>query len=176
VTLASRVGAAVADRLQDLAVLRDEDVERARGDAEAREQPGADHAGHLRQELVVRGAEHRAVKAEIRIDRGLALVRRLLHVGVRIGDRFDVRGGGALGRQRRGVRLDHAPQLEQLAEKLHARHCRVTPAKHVEIEQVPMGGFQHPSPRARARIHQAFGGERLQHLAHHRAARAQVPA
>jgi hypothetical protein len=155
-------------------VLRHENVERARRNAKAGEQSRADHAAHLRQQLVVRGGQHGAVEAQVGVDGRRAFVLGGLHVGIGLRDRLDLARGRALGGQRGGRGLDHAPQLEHLLEELPARHRGIAPAQNVEVEQVPVRGLQYASAGARARVHQPFGRKRLQRFAHHGAARAQV--
>jgi len=72
---------------------------------------------------------------------------------------------GALGRERRRVRLDHRPHFRQLAQERGARCLVVLPRHHVRIEQVPGLARRHPRPDLRLRFDQPLRRQDLDRLA-----------
>ena len=92
-------------------------------------------------------------------------VDRRRHVVERRFEHRDRLGIGALGRQRRRVRLDHSADLGQLAQKRGTRRLVVLPRHHIRIEQVPGLARCYPRPDLRPCFDQAFRGEHLDGLA-----------
>jgi hypothetical protein len=139
-------------------------------------QPGLDHRFHGQHQVVVRGDQQRAVKAQVGLGRDFSHLARGLAGGLDHGPQRAVQvgefgPGPPPGRQPGRGRLDDRPDLRQMAQKRRVRPVHLgLPPQQVGVEQVPVLARPHRGAVPRPRGDHALGLQNAQRFPDHRAA------
>jgi hypothetical protein len=173
-------GVAPPDSLEDCTVQRHGRRRRLgmpRGDIDEDAERRLDQRAERRHHVVVRGRQDRLVETDVGFGEQGRVGRGALHVGKRALDRRQCRGRVGARRHRRCRGLDHRARMHEVEDELRfGRAVAQPPGQHVGIEHLPILAGPHIGPRPPARRNQAFRGEQLEGLAHHRPAGAEPPA